>query len=258
MPTPTIQIGIEFYADLSSAEVGQAFIEPLCADPKLTPEFVSWEERFKDPFVSANEFIKKWWGQLAVMRPEGEPPIEFYWGPMWKRKSKLAGRGYIDYAKTNKFGDRIPGTVWLESRWDRTVDFNHVFDRWADLSQASIGMLHLFGPAETSSDPTEADQRFHRSSFGGPLNPGLPNIGWAMAYGEGYAHEVDVERVRAHRFPIEVRDGVVIVRVTEQLSDVIDDFPRFSRRRAELKSLFRPDLFWIKDEPKPVLAVVKN
>lgn len=258
MPASTIQIGIDFYTDLASEKAGQAFIEPLCAEPRLRPELVSWEERFKDSFVSADHFVENWWGQVAVMIPKGEPPWEYHLGPMWKRKSKLASRGYVKYAKVNKFGNRIPGTFWFESRWDRTIDFNDVFDRWASLSHASVGMLHLFGPAETPSNPTEADDRFHRSSFGGPLNPGLPNIGWAMAYGEGYAHEVDVDRVRAHGFPIEVRDGVIIIRVTEHLSDVIDDFPRFSRRRAELKSLFRPDLFWIKDEPKPVLTIVNS
>ncbi len=77
-----------------------------------------------------------------------------------------------------------------------------------------------------------------------------------MAYGEGYAQEVDSERIRAHGFPVEVRNGVIIVRVTERLSDVIEDFPLFSRRRAELKSLFRPELFWIENEPRPLLRVV--
>ncbi|GLK50143.1 hypothetical protein GCM10017620_31170 [Brevundimonas intermedia] len=256
MTKPTALIAIDTSTDLATPLAGRIFIDELCREPKLTPELVSWDEKFKDPFISPEHFLEKWWAQIAVMRAEGEPPFEFYWGPHWKRKSKLASRGYVKYAKTNKFGDRIPGTFWFQSRWERSVNFDQVFDRWASLARANVGMLHLFGEAENPVAPTAAESRFQSGSFGGPLNPGIPNIGWAMAYGEGYAHEVDVDRIRAHGFPVEVRDGVVVIRVTEQLSDVADDFPRFSRRRAELKSLFRPDLFWIKDEPKPVLTVM--
>jgi len=70
-----------------------------------------------------------------------------------------------------------------------------------------------------------------------------------MAYGPSYAAEVDTARIKAAGFVADERDGVTIVRVTDKLSDVVDDFERFSRRRAELKALFRPDLFWIKGEP---------
>lgn len=81
------------------------------------------------------------------------------------------------------------------------------------------------------------------------MKPGLPNIGWAMAYGKAYESEIDATRIRAAGFSVEQQDGVSVVRVTENLSDVADDFEKFSRRRAELKSLFRPDLFWITEEP---------
>ena len=73
-----------------------------------------------------------------------------------------------------------------------------------------------------------------------------------MAYGPGYMNyrqDVDVARIRAAGFSVEEKGAVAIIRVTDKLSDVVDDFAHFSRRRAELKSLFRPDLFAIKHEP---------
>lgn len=73
-------------------------------------------------------------------------------------------------------------------------------------------------------------------------------MGWAMAYGPGYAAEVDTARIRARGFPVDEIDGVSIIRVTDKLSDVVEDFEYFSRRRVELKSLFRPSLFWITEE----------
>lgn len=73
-----------------------------------------------------------------------------------------------------------------------------------------------------------------------------------MAYGEEYASEVDVARITNAGFPVTVINNVVVVRIIEKFSDVIDGFERFSRRRAELKRLFRPDLFWLKEEPRTV------
>lgn len=65
---------------------------------------------------------------------------------------------------------------------------------------------------------------------------------------------VDAARIRAAGFAVEELEDVIVVRVTDGLSDVVDDFERFSRRRAELKALFRPDLFWIREEPDQRVA----
>jgi hypothetical protein len=119
----------------------------------------------------------------------------------------------------------------------------------ASVIDPSIGMIHLFTDNERQQSQGGAAASFAAGSFGGPAKPGAPNVGWAMAYGAEYLPEVDVSRIKAAGFPVDKRDSFVVVRVTENLSDVVDDFPHFSRRRAELKSLFRPDLFWIKDEP---------
>jgi len=90
---------------------------------------------------------------------------------------------------------------------------------------------------------------FEVGSFGGRFNPGIPNIGWAMAYGKEYTADVDFARIRAAGFAVDDRGENSIVRVTENLSDVVDDFADFSRRRAELKTMFRPEFFRIHDEP---------
>lgn len=70
-----------------------------------------------------------------------------------------------------------------------------------------------------------------------------------MAFGADHATDFDAARIRAGGFPVDEIDDVTIIRVTDKLSDVVDDFDYFSRRRAELKSLFRPGLFWITEEP---------
>jgi hypothetical protein len=61
---------------------------------------------------------------------------------------------------------------------------------------------------------------------------------------------VDEERLRAHGFAVEAVPRGKLFTVTDDLFDVVNDFATFSRRRAELKSLFRPGLFQITDEPE--------
>jgi len=170
-------------------------------------------------------------------------------GPTWKRKSTLASRGMVEHGFVNSINNRISSTLWFECRWARDVDFNHLFEAWTHLSHPDIGMLHLFTQPELYWQDHEADMSFRVGSFGNGNKLGPPNMGWAMAYGNEYAHEVDAGRIRAAGFALDERDGVTVIRVTENISDVIDNFERFSKRRAELKALFRAGLFWVAEEP---------
>ena len=68
-------------------------------------------------------------------------------------------------------------------------------------------------------------------------------------YGDKFAKEVDEKSIAAAGFPIQKIGNGYLVQVTENINDVVNDFPMFSKRRAELKSLFRDGLFLIKDEP---------
>lgn len=71
-----------------------------------------------------------------------------------------------------------------------------------------------------------------------------------MFFGGDFSKEVDENAVSAAGFLIETIGNGYWVQVTENINDVIHDFAMFSKRRAELKSLFRDDLFIIKDEPE--------
>jgi hypothetical protein len=251
MQKPTTLISIETNVDTTNSGFGLSFIQSLCEeDKRLIPEKLSDTESFKSPFRGVDEFLKNWWAVPQKLRVDGHLEAEFFSGPMWLRKSALASRGMVSHGRVNRKNQRIPSQLWFEARWANDVDFSHLFESWAGLSDADIGMLHLFTEAEKELYQGPEGRSFHVGSFGGPAKPGLPNIGWAMAYGESYAAQVDVAQIKARGFSVEDRNGIVIVRVTDKLSDVIDNFRYFSQRRAELKALFPPDLFWIKEEPR--------
>jgi len=173
----------------------------------------------------------------------------YFRGPFWRRKSKLPSRGYVNHGLIDIENKKSSSRIWYECKWSKDVNFDHLFHQWATHLQADVAMLHLFTDPELRKPQTEDERDFELGVFGGAFQPGLPNIGWAMAYGKSYAKDVDVSRIRAAGFDVEEGDGVSIVRVTEKLSDVIDNFAHFSQRRAELKALFRSSLFWIKEEP---------
>lgn len=246
MAKPNIIISIETNAETEAADFGRSLIGSLChEDPRLVPERLSTTENYKDPFLGIDDFLANWWAIPVKTIVDGQTRPDSFSGPSWKRKSVLASRGMISHGITDLRYHKYPSSIWYECRWLNGINFNHLFDAWVRLSNADIGMLHVFTDREKQELQTENGSWFETGSFGGAAKPGLPNIGWAMAYGASYAAEVDAARIRSEGFPVDEIDGVTIVRVTDKLSDVVDDFEQFSRRRAELKALFRPSLFWI-------------
>ena len=250
MPKPNVLIALRTYANTEALDFGRRFITALCEeDARLIPELLSTSERFKDPFVDIDHFVRKWWAMPVKMYEDGRLVGERFAGPMWKRKSSLASRGKVNHGLVTVSDRKLRSSIWYQCRWSSKVDFEHLFDAWVELSQPEVGMLHLFTEPELRRKQSEAASSFENGSFGGRMKPGLPNIGWTMAYGRGYADEVDGARIKAAGFDVEERGGASLVRVTKSLSDVVDDFAYFSGRRAVLKGLFRPGLFWIQDEP---------
>lgn len=106
-------------------------------------------------------------------------------------------------------------------------------------------MLHLFTSPELS--PSERHGSFQIGSFNSAPRPDVPNVGWGMFYGDEFAQEVDVPAITAAGFSVEELVGGCLVRVTNNIQGVVDDFLSFSKRRAELKDLFRENFFLIKN-----------
>jgi hypothetical protein len=251
MSKSTILISIKTNIDTTPKVFGRSFIQTLCSEnDRFTPELLSTTERYKDPFKSIENFLDNWWAIPVEMRFNGQFITDRSQGPSWGRRKALVSRGMVNHGFVNQKGKHIPSSLWFESRWEKAVDFEHLFDSWVELSQPEIGMLHLFTDAEKDILKSPEGMAFSVGGLGGPAKPGISNIGWAMAYGESHAAEVNVPRIEEAGFAVKTVGNTTIVQVTESLADIVDDFAYFSKRRAELKRLFRPDLFWVKDEPK--------
>lgn len=249
MSKNSVLISINTYDVTEASSFGKQFIEGLCKQsPRLVPELVSTSEICKERFVDAEHFVNDWWAVPVSVYEDRRYIGNRYAGPFWKRRSNLASRGYVRHGIVDLESKRTLSSIWYQCRWDREIDFSHLFDAWVRLSHPEIGMLHVFTQSELRGTQSEERSWFETGSFGGPFKPGLPNIGWAMAYGKGYSAELDLTRIEAAGFSVDELDGIAVVRVTERLSDVVEDFAYFSSRRTKLKDLFRPGLFWMAEQ----------
>lgn len=260
---PEVEISLLSFAETHRWSFGERFMTTLIeTDPRLTPDRVGYTETSLEPFMTLDDF-KHWWVPDGLPDEYNDVPNSSY-SFEWKRRTKLRQSCRLWHGSRNIKGNILPGSVSYSAEWQPEIDFTSLFRKWIDMSEPVLGMLHLFTAPEQIFDPEsvlgEWDDfrrnwvQFQHASFGYLLEPEIPNIGWAMVYGGKYAKEVDVDRIRAAGFPVDPIGDGWLVRVTENLSDIADDYNRFSERRAELRNLFRDDLFLIRSEPVSELA----
>ncbi|WP_257604085.1 hypothetical protein [Pseudomonas tolaasii] len=242
-----MQIAIRTKSETSGWGVGEALLATLSRDGGLlVPEQVSHNaDKFVESFMGVAETVA-WWASKGTMRVNGALS-EFNDHFAWRRKTTIKSTGSVVHTMRNARGRLVPGSVHLRSAISERVDWYSLFKAWSEVFPPQLGMLHLFSNPELG--PDTKNNSFQIGSFRAALNPVVPDMGWAMVYGDEFAEEVDVERIAASGFPIEKLNNGYLVRVTENIQDVASDFSLFSQRRAELKSLFRADFFFNENEP---------
>nr|WP_269807884.1 hypothetical protein [Pseudomonas agronomica] len=242
---PYIQIAIRTRAETVGWDVGEKFIDSLSlGGGLLAPEQVSHNaDEFTEPFMgkAASESV---WASKASIRVNGTLS-EFYQDFAWRRKRTIKHSGSVVHTTRNARGQLVPGAISFRSACSDKVDWCSLFKAWCEVFPPQLGMLHHFSDPELGSN--EKNNSFQIGSFNSALKPDVPNIGWAMFFGDEFAGDVDAERIVASGFPLEKLSNGYLLRVTNELQDVVSDFPLFSKRRAELKKLFKDDFFLIKD-----------
>lgn len=266
-------INIQTYADLTSWTVGEKLLSPLFEDGRLIPERAATFGEVSASHGFDVEDIKECrlhWASQAVMRINGsleEFPEDFH----WRRRKVAKSQGYVSFAEANKRGKISPACIFLQSQYRKDVDWARLFVNWCDITTPFAAILHPLsaqdGPKKNNKDVRDFtyDEDVYQQAWSrflsgelycefraGELNSlvsGLTNLGWASFFGGEFSTEVDEAVIAAAGFPVQKIGDGYLVQVTENISDVINDFALFSRRRAELKSLFRDGLFMIKDEP---------
>lgn len=221
----------------------QAFEE---VSSQLVPETLyQWEN--KVGLFESVEQTEPYWAQMAQMRTNGSLS-EFPIGLRWKRSRVVKYEAEISHTDRNIKGNLIEGRLNVHAGVHRKTDWRTLGMKLSEAMNSSVAMVHCFASLdnqECSSGSPESDFR----SFV-IVNDQLPNLGWGMFLGGNWAEEVDEAAISAAGFPVQKVGSGYWVQVTDDINDVVVNFTMFSKRRAELKSLFRDDLFLIKYEPK--------
>jgi hypothetical protein len=223
-------------------EVLSAFAE---ADMRLIPETLHrWETRIGE--FETVEQCEPDWAMMAQGRAHGSMH-EFPIGLGWRRKKTVKYQAEIDHSQTNALGRWNGGKLSVYASPHKVVDWLPVFRRVCGAMMPTFGLLHYFTDIEDlnlKSGTPEND-----FSGGHDFGKGIPNIAWATFLGAKYAHEIRAEQIAESGFAIEKLGDGYLIRVTDNINDLAENFPYFSQRRAALKRLFRDDFFLVKNEP---------
>lgn len=271
-----LNINIQTNADISSWETGKELLRRIFSNAKLTPQRVATfgEVTARHGFdVSDIETCEKHWASKGSMRVSGTLR-EFTQDFHWKRTKVAKSQGSVTFSNLNMKGKKLSSRLFLQSQYRKEIDWVSLFRDWCETAQAHTGILHLLNSQDClqKSDrdirnygfdepvQQQAWSRFlggelyseFRAGESNSLVSGLTNLGWATWFGGDFTNEVDRRSITAAGFPIYKLDGGYLVQVTDDINDVVNDFAMFSKRRAELKSLFKDGLFLIKGEPEIV------
>lgn len=262
---------IQTINDISAWKVGEQILTPVFLSEKLKPQRVAtFGEVSAKHGVDINELndCQIHWGLKASMRVSGVR-TEIFEGFNWKRTKSARSQGNVNFPSYGSKGQILSGGLYFGSQFRRDIDWCTIFETWCLALQPYGAILHpainLEQLPENSKDirdyslDEEISQRawsffsignLHCKFKAGELNTlfsGLTNLGWATYFGEEYAHEVNQSVISNAGFPVKKIGSGYLVQVTEDINDVINNFTMFCKRRSELKTLFKKDLFLIKE-----------
>lgn len=242
-----VQISIRTRTDTIDWSVGEQFIDSLeKTGGKLTPEYVSHNfDRIDEPFLNKLS-CENLWASKGLLNFNGAS-LDFYQDFAWKRKRAVRSAGSVVHTARNTRAQIVPGSISLTAAYDESVNWVELLRMWCHLFRPQLGMLHVFTGPELSL--SERNSSFQIGSFDSAMNPNVPNMGWGMFYGDEFAKSPGVDGMSACGFDVGELGGGYLVRVTDEIQDVVDDFSTFSARRSELKRFFPEGFFLINDEP---------
>lgn len=268
-----LQIYIQTRKDLSSWEIGHAILSVPFSQAELAPQRVATLGEVTSSHGHNVESIRECephWGLKGTFRFEGAPR-DLILPFNWKRKNAAKSQGDVSFSSVNNISLKYNSKISFDAKYKKGVDWLGLFRGWCEIASPFAAILHPFilddglkgkpkSVMEYSNEEDFLEQAWSRFLHGslytqfrfGELNSlrsGLTNLGWASWFGDEFADEVDEPAISAAGFPVSKIGNGYLVQVTNQMEDVKGNFPLFSKRRAELKSLFRPGLFMIADEP---------
>jgi hypothetical protein len=171
---------------------------------------------------------------------------------MWKGVNPIRrGVNYYRWKNLTDDGTIVNGIFIVDGIFDSTLRWDGLFKKLCELYEGFWGCLHIVTDHEGRLSPNGVV----RSDYCLPIRSGaysarsIPNLTCLNFIRDDMVDPEIWPRIEAAGFPVERFLDGHLLQVTPGFDDLLTDFPNFSRRRAEHKTFFPPDLFLIKDEP---------
>lgn len=258
--------------DLSDWSVGKEILSNVFNEPKLTPQRIATfgEVTGKHGIDVADlSDCQKYWANIGTSTFNGVSDsflLDFH----WKRKGTIKSQGSVVFPHI-RGNTSTASRISFDSKFRKDVDWLTLFQTWVEVTSPITAVFHPFigedRPAKINKNLLEysfkediLEEAWSRFLTGevytkfraGELNSlvsGLTNLGWATYLGGEFAQEVDEQVILSAGFKLTKIGAGYMIQVTETLNDIVGEYSRFSAERSRLKTLFRPGLFLIDDEP---------
>jgi hypothetical protein len=265
-PPRDLHLGLKLRGEMSDWPSGQRFLEPLFADPALAPVRVAAGNEISARHgvdVAGLAECAPCWGQREEVRAQGQDidsVAPFY----WKAGRPADAKGWVRFPGRDNRGSPNPGSIGVEARGGKGVDWHRVLVSWCEAFQPESGLLHPClsqedpGPPVNLLDCSAAEElmglawshfgsaSLHPRFRAGPQNSvveGLTNLGWATWFGPDLARHVDAPALQAAGFALDRIGAGWLLRLSARIEEVERDFARFARLRAKARALFPDGLF---------------
>lgn len=177
---------------------------------------------------------------------------------MWKRSRSIKSSGHVIHKHRSKSGRVRPGRFIFRADFDWHCNWDALFEKVCQILKPEYATMHCFGELEQNPkaysqgvlDSYGFNDHVEGLSFHAMEERGLANISWANYFGPNKSSVIPEAAIKSGGFAVKnVGDGKLI-RVTDDIFGVIDDFAAFSNRRVKLKAMFLPGTFRIDAEPR--------
>jgi hypothetical protein len=241
---PCVLLSLETHKLIALPEFGREFASMWLGFDGLEPQRISWgEDRYKNDFLGIDDLCRKWWGAKANVRHDGKFAYEWTLPLSWIRKKSIKHDAQFNFASAFQIERGDPSSFRVRLSWKPEFDFHKLFLNVIRLMEPDIAMMHLFVSAKRGLQIGDNELGFRSGSFGGRFRPGIPDMAWAMAFGDGKRSLDKLLRVGVDELPLERVGRTDVLTVTPQLSDIVDDYSRFVKNRDKLKGYFNRGVF---------------
>jgi hypothetical protein len=242
---PFIRISINPRRDTTQWNFGKDLLQTLVhTDRRLTPEFISNDERKRIPFTGVED-CRKFWAPLAQVRSENMPTFEFPLSFFWSRRREVKGKGNVAHARVPSQGNTPAlGKVTLEKAPSPKISWRQLFETLCAISDPFFGMLHLFTKDELGYAPFDSPESdFRGGPVGAVIRRGIPELPWGMFVSDEQKVVANWEELRRNGLEIVRIEGGTFLFLTNDIFDIERSFQSFQLRREQAKAQFQRDSF---------------